>query len=124
MSINKKGGGLVDELLKTFENILPEKSILLKETTQLTKRGLSALVYMEGKARFGAIENKRHWKIMFFNGLSLDNKKVLIRFGMDKPLDELVEHLERILASQTDGTKFMFRKMIQDPVQYLTSIQA
>nr|CAG8464068.1 14120_t:CDS:2 [Entrophospora candida] len=63
-------------------------------------------------------------KIMFFNGLSLDNKKVLIRFGMDKPLDELVEHLERILASQTDGTKFMFRKMIQDPVQYLTSIQA
>ncbi|CAJ0763714.1 23255_t:CDS:2 [Entrophospora sp. SA101] len=51
-------------------------------------------------------------------------KLILIRFGMDKPLDELVEHLERILASQTDGTKFMFRKMIQDPVQYLTSIQA
>ncbi|CAJ0758173.1 20810_t:CDS:2, partial [Entrophospora sp. SA101] len=35
--------GLADELLKTFESNLPERSILLKETTQLTKEGYQRL---------------------------------------------------------------------------------
>ncbi|CAJ0630448.1 3315_t:CDS:2 [Entrophospora sp. SA101] len=49
--------GLVDELLKTFESILPERSILLKETTQLTREGYQRLFtsYEKGVVRLKKI---------------------------------------------------------------------
>ncbi|GES96003.1 hypothetical protein GLOIN_2v1829228 [Rhizophagus clarus] len=38
-------------------------------------------------------------KKAFFDGLSLDNKKRIIRFGTDEPLDELVEFLVKMMPS-------------------------
>ncbi|CAG8622449.1 6124_t:CDS:1, partial [Acaulospora morrowiae] len=45
-------------------------------------------------------------KVKFFNGLSPENKKDMIRFGFKEPLKKIVEHLNRISAGPTDMQKF------------------
>ncbi|RHZ84702.1 hypothetical protein Glove_78g95 [Diversispora epigaea] len=52
-------------------------------------------------------------KEKFFNGLSLDNKKEAIRFGVKKSLNEMVEHLNRISSRFTDIEKFPFGSLEQ-----------
>ena len=52
-------------------------------------------------------------KKQFYDGLTSDNKKRVIRFGKDKPLDELVEYLDRISAPSSDRIKFIFGKLVQ-----------
>ncbi|CAG8706886.1 9075_t:CDS:2 [Acaulospora morrowiae] len=49
----------------------------------------------------------------FFNGLSRDNKKEVIRFGFKKHLNEIVNHLNRISTGPTDIQKFRFGELEQ-----------
>ncbi|CAG8633371.1 7503_t:CDS:2, partial [Acaulospora morrowiae] len=44
----------------------------------------------------------------FFNGLSQDNKKEVIRFGFKNSLNEIVDHLNKISTGPTDIQKFRF----------------
>ncbi|CAG8516594.1 278_t:CDS:1 [Acaulospora colombiana] len=50
----------------------------------------------------------------FFNGLSRDNKKEVIRFGFKKPLNEIVDHLNRISSRYTDIQNFQFGNLSQE----------
>ncbi|CAG8627640.1 8953_t:CDS:2 [Paraglomus occultum] len=50
----------------------------------------------------------------FFNGLSRDNKKEVIRFGFKKPLNEIVDHLNRISSGYTDIQNFQFGNLSQE----------
>lgn len=47
-------------------------------------------------------------KKTFFDGLLLENKKHVIRFGIKNTLNELVEHLNNITIHSSDMQKFRF----------------
>ncbi|CAG8542099.1 10077_t:CDS:2 [Paraglomus occultum] len=53
-------------------------------------------------------------KETFFNGLSRDNKKEVIRFGFKKPLNKIVVHLNRISSGYTDIQNFQFGNLSQE----------
>ena len=57
--------------------------------------------------------NSNELKEQFYDGLTSDNKKRTIRFGKDKPLDEIVEYLDRISAPPSDRIKFIFGELVQ-----------
>jgi hypothetical protein len=48
----------------------------------------------------------------FITSLSRNDKKEIIRFGIEKPLSEIVTHLERI-NSPSDSTKYYFGEIVQ-----------
>ena len=52
--------------------------------------------------------NSKKLKKIFFNGLLLENKKYLIRFGIKNTLNELVVHLNNITIHSNDMQKFRF----------------
>jgi hypothetical protein len=60
----------------------------------------------------------RDIRVKFVVGLSLDNQKEVIRFGKDKPLSEIVSHLEK-RANRPETSRYLFGEIVQgndDPV--------
>ena len=57
----------------------------------------------------------KDYKAEFIDGLSLDNQKEVIRFGIKKPLTEIMEYLER----HSDPERYAFGEIVQgnDPVR-------
>nr|CAG8446639.1 4440_t:CDS:2 [Entrophospora candida] len=58
--------------------------------------------------------DNQYLKRTFFNGLSRDNKKEVIRFGFKKSLSEIVNHLNRISSGYTDFQNFQFGNLRQE----------
>ena len=52
--------------------------------------------------------NSEELKKTFFDGLLLENKKYVIRFGIKNTLNELVAHLNNITIHSNDMQKFQF----------------
>ena len=57
----------------------------------------------------------KDYKVEFIAGLSLDNQKEVIRFGIKKPLTEIMEYLKR----RSDPERYAFGEIVQgnDPVR-------
>ena len=62
-----------------------------------------------------AIGIGKDYKAEFIDGLSLDNQKEVIRFGIKKPLTEIMEYLEY----RSDPERYAFGEIVQgnDPVK-------
>ncbi|RHZ84523.1 hypothetical protein Glove_80g20 [Diversispora epigaea] len=64
-------------------------------------------------ASLGINLNNQDLKGTFFNGLSRENKKEVIRFGFKNSLNEIVDHLNKISTGPTDIQKFRFGELDQ-----------
>src|SRR3954469_7668760 len=56
-------------------------------------------------------------RVKFMAGLTLDNQKEFIRFGVKKPLTEIVKYLKS-LESKSETTRYTFEYIVQgnDPI--------
>ncbi|RHZ85042.1 hypothetical protein Glove_73g14 [Diversispora epigaea] len=91
--------------------------VIVRENTPPTQGNESVDNYFEMIKVYATVLgidlDNQDLKGTFFNGLSLDNKKEAIRFGVKKSLNEMVEHLNRISSRFTDIEKFPFGSLEQ-----------
>ncbi|KAF0552249.1 hypothetical protein F8M41_022206 [Gigaspora margarita] len=58
--------------------------------------------------------NSKAFKVLFFRNLIPENKKEAIRFGIERPINEIVEHLDNV-SNTFNELKSIIEQMIQGP---------